>query len=71
MSEASEGESSRQELLAAIEEANDELEQGIEHANRTASRGEMRPSTMMAFSKMEEAMEILSHVDQTRVVDDE
>jgi hypothetical protein len=64
-------ESSRQELLDAIEVANDELEQCIDNANRTASHGEMRPSTMMAFNKMEEAMAILAPVDPTRVVDDE
>lgn len=60
----------RQELLDAIEAANDELAQGINNANLTASHGEMRPSTHMAFNKMEEAMAILAPVDPTRVIED-
>lgn len=57
---------SNESTLEAVEKTNDLLEKGIQWANQTASHGEMRPSTHLAFKNMEEAMETLAEVDPTR-----
>lgn len=64
-------EPSHDALLEAIEDANDALVEAIEWANVTASHGEIRPSTALAFDRMENAHHVLSEVDPTREEVDE
>lgn len=56
----------KEDTTPTIEEANDRLADGIEKANMTAKRGDMRPSTAMAFDALQDAHEILCTIDPTR-----
>ena len=47
-----------------VEEVDDILKEGLEHANTHMQHEEVRPSAVMAFDKIEEAREKLDEIDE-------
>ena len=64
-----ESDASREELLLAIEDANDNLAVALDLANKTVSKGDVRPTTIVAFRDVERAAMCLTKVDPTRTMD--
>lgn len=63
---AAESDATRAELLAAIEQANDELSDAVPAMNRYASHDDVRPSAIQAFDRLQDALDVLADVDPTR-----
>jgi hypothetical protein len=62
---------SREELLEAIEEADDLLVEVLGHANTYVSHEKVRPSATLGFDKAEEAQSVLAEADPTRTFEDD
>lgn len=61
----------RDELLASVEAANDEVAQALVWAAKTADKEDMRPSTAMAFDRIQAAHTILTKIDPSRSIETE
>lgn len=66
---AKESDLSRAQLLEIIEDANDELADAVPHMNRHTSHEEVRPSAILSFDRMQDAIDILTVADPTRTED--
>lgn len=64
-------EPTREELLAAVEEANDLLADVMRDAGTYAAHDEVRPSAIRGFDRAQEAHTRLVDVDPTRTTPDE
>jgi len=58
------------ETQEVVESVDSLLQDALKHANTTMSHGEVRPSTKMAFDKVEEARLELDRIDDLEFSED-